>query len=165
MADFRRFPGCRSATMAAAGADMRRQSVLRVALRCAHCLRPQTPPVCMYVKIWRHQHTRVHAHTGPRRHTRAQACHRHHIPRLVRSCGGCWGRCGLFIRLALSVYLGLGTGMTTAEVAAGRGFLLRDPLFFSPARACRAYISTRVCWCRRRIFTIHTYIYGYSASC
>ena len=25
--------------------------------------------VCMYVKIRRHQHTRVHAHTGPRRHT------------------------------------------------------------------------------------------------
>jgi len=42
--------------------------------------------VCMYVKIRRHQHTRVHAHTGPRRHTRAPACHRHHIhiPRLVR---------------------------------------------------------------------------------
>jgi len=38
--------------------------------------------VCMYVKIRRHQHTRVHAHTGPRRHTRAPACHRHHIPRL-----------------------------------------------------------------------------------
>jgi len=36
---------------------------------------------CMsYVKIWRHQHTRVHAHTGPRRHARAPACHRHHIP-------------------------------------------------------------------------------------
>jgi len=31
--------------------------------------------VCMYVKIRRHQHTRVHAHTGPRRHTRAPACH------------------------------------------------------------------------------------------
>jgi len=31
----------------------------------------------MYVKIRRHQHTRVHAHTGPRRHTRAPACHRH----------------------------------------------------------------------------------------
>jgi len=27
----------------------------------------------MYVKIRRHQHTRVHAHTGPRRHTRAPA--------------------------------------------------------------------------------------------
>ena len=41
--------------------------------------------VCMYVKIRRHQHTRVHAHTaGPRRHTRAPACHRHHIPPLVR---------------------------------------------------------------------------------
>ena len=40
--------------------------------------------VCMYVKIRRHQHTRVHAHTGPRRHTRAPVCHRHHIPRLVR---------------------------------------------------------------------------------
>jgi len=40
--------------------------------------------VCMYVKIRRHQHTRVHAHTGPRRHARAPACHRHHIPRLVR---------------------------------------------------------------------------------
>ena len=26
--------------------------------------------VCMYVKIWRRQHTRVHVHTGPRRHTR-----------------------------------------------------------------------------------------------
>jgi len=42
----------------------------------------------MYVKIRRHQHTRVHAHTGPRRHARAVAlsgvCHRHHIPRLVR---------------------------------------------------------------------------------
>jgi len=38
----------------------------------------------MYVKIRRHQHTRVHAHTGPRRQTRAPACHRHHIPRLVR---------------------------------------------------------------------------------
>ena len=25
----------------------------------------------MYVKIRRHQHTRVHAHTGPRRHARA----------------------------------------------------------------------------------------------
>jgi len=25
--------------------------------------------VCTYVKIRRHQHTRVHAHTGPRRHT------------------------------------------------------------------------------------------------
>jgi len=38
--------------------------------------------LCMYVKIRRHQHTRVHAHTGPRRHTRAPACHRHrhHIP-------------------------------------------------------------------------------------
>ena len=52
--------------------------------------------MCMYVckdddddKIRRHQHTRVHAHTGPRRHTRAPACHRHHIPRLVRRqlCG------------------------------------------------------------------------------
>jgi len=30
------------------------------------------------------QHTRVHAHTSPRRHTRAPACHRHHIPRPVR---------------------------------------------------------------------------------
>ena len=40
--------------------------------------------VCMYVKIRRHQHTRVHAHTGPRRHAKAPACHRHHIPRLVR---------------------------------------------------------------------------------
>jgi len=59
--------------------------------------------VCTYVKIRRHQHTRVHARTGPRvnpvracthtrvhartgprRHTRAPACHRHHIPRLVR---------------------------------------------------------------------------------
>jgi len=40
--------------------------------------------VYVYVKIRRHQHTRVHAHTGPRRHTRALACHRHHIPRLVR---------------------------------------------------------------------------------
>ena len=41
----------------------------------------------MYVKIRRHQHTCVHAHTGPRRHARAPACHRdrHHIPRLVRS--------------------------------------------------------------------------------
>ena len=38
---FRRFQGCRSATMAAAGADMRRQPVRRVALRCAHCLRPR----------------------------------------------------------------------------------------------------------------------------
>jgi len=27
----------------------------------------------MYVKIRRHQHTRIHAHTGPRRHTRAPA--------------------------------------------------------------------------------------------
>ena len=34
--------------------------------------------VCMYVKIRRYQHTRVHAHTGPRRHARAPACHRHH---------------------------------------------------------------------------------------
>ena len=41
MADFRRFPGCRSATMAAAGADMRRQSVRQVALWCDHCLRPR----------------------------------------------------------------------------------------------------------------------------
>ena len=41
MADFRRFPGCRSATMAAASADMRRQFVRRVALRCTHCLRPR----------------------------------------------------------------------------------------------------------------------------
>jgi len=40
--------------------------------------------VCMYVKIRRHQHTRAHAHTGPRRHARAPACRRHHIPRLVR---------------------------------------------------------------------------------
>jgi len=40
--------------------------------------------VCMYVQIRRHQHTRVHAHTGPRRHARAPACRRHHIPRLVR---------------------------------------------------------------------------------
>ena len=40
--------------------------------------------VCMYVKIRQHQHTRVHAHTGPRRHARAPACHRHRIPRLVR---------------------------------------------------------------------------------
>jgi len=40
--------------------------------------------VCMYVKIRQHQHTRVHAHTSPRRHTTAPACHRHHIPRLVR---------------------------------------------------------------------------------
>ena len=39
--------------------------------------------VCMYVKIRRHQHTRVHAHTGPRHHARAPACHRHHIPRLL----------------------------------------------------------------------------------
>jgi len=38
----------------------------------------------MYVKIRRHQHTRVHAHTVSRRHTRVPACHRHHIPRLVR---------------------------------------------------------------------------------
>jgi len=38
----------------------------------------------MSVKIRRHQHTRVHAHTGPRRHTRAPACHGHHIPRRVR---------------------------------------------------------------------------------
>ena len=38
----------------------------------------------MHVKIRRHQHTRVHAHTGPRRHARAPACRRHHIPRLVR---------------------------------------------------------------------------------
>jgi len=35
----------------------------------------------MYVKIRRHQHTRVHAHTYPRRHARAPACCRHHIPR------------------------------------------------------------------------------------
>ena len=27
--------------------------------------------VCMYAQIRRHQHTRVHAHTGPRRHARA----------------------------------------------------------------------------------------------
>ena len=40
--------------------------------------------ICMYVKIRRHQHTRVHAHTGPRRHARAPACRRHRIPRLVR---------------------------------------------------------------------------------
>ena len=40
--------------------------------------------VCMYVNIWRHQHMRVHARTGPRRHARAQACRRCHIPRLVR---------------------------------------------------------------------------------
>jgi len=38
----------------------------------------------MHVKIRRHQHTRVHAHTGPRRHARAPAGRRHHIPRLVR---------------------------------------------------------------------------------
>jgi len=42
----------------------------------------------MYVKIWRHQHTRVNAHTGPRRHARAPACHRHHMPRLVRAQAG-----------------------------------------------------------------------------
>ena len=35
--------------------------------------------LCMYVNIRRHQHTRVHAHTGPRRHARAPAGHRHHI--------------------------------------------------------------------------------------
>jgi len=35
--------------------------------------------VCMYVKIRGYQHTRVHAHTGPRRHARAPACRRHHI--------------------------------------------------------------------------------------
>jgi len=33
----------------------------------------------MYVKIRRHQHTRVHAHAGPRRHTRPLACRRHLI--------------------------------------------------------------------------------------
>jgi len=48
-----------------------------------HC-DPLMIVLCMYVKIRRHQHTRVHAHTGPRRHIRAPACHRHHIPRLVR---------------------------------------------------------------------------------
>jgi len=37
--------------------------------------------ICMYVKIRRHQHTRIHAHIGPRRHARAPACRRHHIPR------------------------------------------------------------------------------------
>jgi len=36
--------------------------------------------VCMYVKIRRHQHTRVHAHTGPRRHARAPA----HMPPHLR---------------------------------------------------------------------------------
>jgi len=41
MADFRRFSGYRSATMAAVGADMRWQSVHRVARQCAHCLRPR----------------------------------------------------------------------------------------------------------------------------
>jgi len=41
MADFHRFPGCRSATMAAVGADMRRQSVHRVARRCDQRLRPR----------------------------------------------------------------------------------------------------------------------------
>jgi len=40
--------------------------------------------VCMYVHIRRHQHTRVHARTGPRRHARAPACRRLYIPRLVR---------------------------------------------------------------------------------
>jgi len=41
--------------------------------------------VCMHVKIRRHQHTRVHAHahTGPRRHARAPACHRHHIRKSI----------------------------------------------------------------------------------
>jgi len=35
-----------------------------------------------YDKIRRHQHTRVHAHTGPRRHARTPACRRQppHIP-------------------------------------------------------------------------------------
>jgi len=49
--------------------------------------------VCMYAQIRRHQyqHTRVHAHTGPRRHARAPACRRHHIPRLVRRQGQGWG--------------------------------------------------------------------------
>ena len=49
-------------------------------------LPPRSVCMYMYVKIRRHQHqhTRVHAHTGPRRHARAPACRRHHIPRLVR---------------------------------------------------------------------------------
>jgi len=38
----------------------------------------------LHVKIRRHRHTQVHEHTGPRRHARAPACRRHHIPRLVR---------------------------------------------------------------------------------
>jgi len=38
---FRRFPGCRSATMAAVGADMRRQSLRQVARRCAQRPRPR----------------------------------------------------------------------------------------------------------------------------
>jgi len=51
--------------------------------QCGDDSMPPPPPggggsvvyVCMYVKIRRHQHTRVHAYTGPRRHTKAPACH------------------------------------------------------------------------------------------
>jgi len=48
------------------------------------CNEPTTREVCMYVNIRRHQHTRVHARTGRRRHARAPACRTHHTPRLVR---------------------------------------------------------------------------------
>ena len=41
-------------------------------------------PRCMYATIQRHQHTRVHARTGPWRHACAAACRRHHTTRLVR---------------------------------------------------------------------------------
>jgi len=45
-------------------------------------------PVCMYVYIKiRRQHTRVHAHTGPRRHARAPACRRHHNPTACLQAG------------------------------------------------------------------------------
>jgi len=37
-------------------------------LVCDMCMCYSSICICMYVKIRRHQHTRVHAHTGPRRH-------------------------------------------------------------------------------------------------
>jgi len=43
--------------------------------------------VCNQKTIWQHQHTRVHAHTGPRRHARAAACRRHHNPTIYAQAG------------------------------------------------------------------------------
>ena len=60
--------------------------------------------ICMYVKIWRHQHTRVHAHTGPWRHARGLGLTRGELRRVTR--GNLKGDIYMRLRIILRYHWG-----------------------------------------------------------